>query len=348
MSGEPAVMGWDIGGVNLKAARLSSGPGPRSPQSLCHHFEVQYALSSLTSILQTLARQLAVGDNDWHAVTMTAELSQAFRRKRDGVAWVLDALESAFDCQRLQVYTVEGEFVSPDEARDRPLSVAASNWAATAHWIAGRYAAAILIDVGSTTTDIIPILDGKVVANGRTDPERLVAGELVYSGALRTPVEAIVHHVPLWGSSAGVSAEGFALIGDVHLWLGHLGAEDYSCRTPDGRPAEREYAGERLARIVCADREMLDDVAIEGLARHIAGAQITTIAQAIGRVRARQPGISLALVTGLGESIGRAAALSSGLTVVSLTRELGVEPQAAPAATVAALLRTRLQEEQYA
>jgi probable H4MPT-linked C1 transfer pathway protein len=169
----------------------------------------------------------------------------------------------------------------------------------------------------------------------------------VYTGALRTPVEAIVHQVPLGGSSAGVSAEGFALIGDVHLWLGHLRAEDYTCRTPDGRPAEREYAGERLARIVCADGEMLDDTAIEALARHIAAAQLTAIRQAIGRVRARQPAISLALITGLGEFIAKAAAISAGLTVVSLTRELGVDAQAAPAAAVAALLSARLQEEQY-
>ena len=343
MSGEPAVIGWDIGGVNLKAARLAGGPA----QSLCHPFEVQHALSSLTSTVRALARQLAETDDDRHAVTMTAELSQAFRRKRQGVAWVLDAFEAAFGSQRIQVYSVEGEFVSPDEARRRPLSVAASNWAATAQWIAGRYPAAILLDVGSTTTDIIPIVDGRVAASGRTDPERLASGELVYTGALRTPVEAIVHQVPLWGSSAGVSAEGFALIGDVHLWLGRLRAEDYTCRTPDGRPAGREYAGERLARIVCADCEMLDEKAIEGLARHIAGAQVTAIGQAIGRVRARHPGVSLALVTGLGEFIATEAALSAGLTVVSLTRELGVEAQAAPAAAVAALLSARLQQEQY-
>jgi (4-(4-[2-(gamma-L-glutamylamino)ethyl]phenoxymethyl)furan-2-yl)methanamine synthase len=337
MSGEPAVIGWDIGGMNLKAARLAGGP----PQSLCHAFEVQHALSSLTPTLHALARQLAATGDDRHAVTMTAELSQAFRSKREGVAWVLDAFEAAFGSNRLQVYSVEGEFVSPSEARRRPLCVAASNWAATAHWIAGRYPAAILIDVGSTTTDIIPILDGKVATTARTDPERLVSGELVYTGALRTPVEAIVHRVPLWGATAGVSAEGFALIGDVHLWLGNLRAEDYTCPTPDGRSADREHAGERLARIVCADREMLDEGAIEALARHISAAQITTIGEAIGRVRARHFGISLALVTGLGEFIASKAALKLGLSVVSLTRELGVEAQAAPAAAVAALLSTR-------
>ena len=76
--------------------------------------------------------------------------------------------------------------------------------------------------MGTTTTDIIPIVDGEVVAVGKTDPDRLASGELVYTGALRTPVEAIVRDVPYRDGRASVSAEAFALIGDVHLWRGHL------------------------------------------------------------------------------------------------------------------------------
>ena len=67
---------------------------------------------------------------------MTAELSQAFRTKREGVGFVLDALEAAFPAARLQVYTVDGRFVGPAEARARPLSVGAANWAATASLVA--------------------------------------------------------------------------------------------------------------------------------------------------------------------------------------------------------------------
>jgi uncharacterized hydantoinase/oxoprolinase family protein len=84
----------------------------------------------------------------------------------------------------------------------------------------------------------------------------------VYTGAVRTPVEVITSHVPRNGRTTGVSAEAFALAGDVHVWRGQLTAEDYSAPTPDGRPATREFVRERLARIVCADREMLDDTAI--------------------------------------------------------------------------------------
>src|SRR2546430_10215953 len=49
----------------------------------------------------------------------------------------------------------------------------------------------------------------------RSDVERLREGELVYTGALRTPVEAIAPTVPVGGRPTGVSAEGFALAGDV-------------------------------------------------------------------------------------------------------------------------------------
>lgn len=336
MIDEPAILGWDIGGVNLKAARLCSGGS--SLQSLCHPFEVQHSLGSLASTLTSLAQQLHGKPSDRHAVTMTAELSQAFRTKRDGISFVLDAFEAGFPSRSLHVYTVDGGFVSPHDARLRPLSVAASNWAATARWAAQRFPTAILIDVGSTTTDVIPIVGGEVVAVGRTDPQRLQSGELVYTGALRTPVEAIVQQVPLWGGSAGVSTEGFALIGDVHLWLGRLQADDYTCRTPDGRPATREYAAERLARIVCADREMLGDEDVELMALEIAGAQIATIVNALQRVRQRQPNSPTAVVTGMGEFIATEAARAAGLSVVSLAGELRVGSQTAPAAAVAALL----------
>ncbi len=76
--------------------------------------------------------------------------------------------------------------LSPRRAHT-PLTVAASNWVATALVVADEVPDAILIDMGSTTTDIIPIVGGVVRAIGLTDPDRLASGELVYTGALRTP-----------------------------------------------------------------------------------------------------------------------------------------------------------------
>jgi probable H4MPT-linked C1 transfer pathway protein len=331
------ILGWDIGGVNTKAVRLDDD-GRLRAQS--RPFELQRDPGALVQVLVGLASDLGVSGSAglMCAVTMTAELSQIFRTKRDGVAFVLDAVAAAFPDADVQVFTTDGRFVAVAEARDRPLDVAAANWAATARLVAERHPAALLVDIGTTTTDIIPIVNGAAVASGLTDPGRLASGELVYTGALRTPVEAIVRDVPYRGGRAGVSAEGFALIGDVHLWRGCLVPDDYSVPTPDGRAASREFAGERLARVICADREMLDHSEIGEIADAIAAAQVETVAAAIRRVRARHPSIQTAVVAGLGEFIARDAAVASGLDVVSLVREIGDEASRyAPAAAVALL-----------
>jgi probable H4MPT-linked C1 transfer pathway protein len=270
---------------------------------------------------------------------MTAELSQMFRTKREGVSFVLDAVEAAFPSASLAVYTTDGRFLSAAAARREPLAVAAANWSALARLVALSVPDVLVIDVGTTTTDLIPIVAGCVSAEGRTDPERLVTGELVYTGAVRTPAEAIAPHVPLHGREAGVSAEGFALAGDVHVWRGELSPADYSVPTPDGRPATREYAGERLARVVCADREMLDVGAIAAIADRLSDAQVERIAAAISRIRSRHPAICFAVVTGLGAFLGSAAAAMAGLDIIEPPAALG--PHGArhtPAAAVALLL----------
>lgn len=337
MTGPPAIVGWDIGGVNTKGARLITGNG-EAPRSVCLPYEVERDPSGLIPTVAEVARQLAVGPADLHAVTMTAELSQAFRTKREGVAFVLDALEAALPDAGFHVYTVDGRFVRPVEARAHPLAVAAANWTATANFVAREFPTCVLIDMGTTTTDLIPIIRGSLAAEGFTDPERLLSGELLYTGALRTPVEAVTARVPLWGGSATISADGFALIGDAHLWLGRLRSEDYTCRTPDGRAPSRECSGERLARTVCADREMLHPSDIDAIATALASAQVSSLVASLQSIKRRFPEITTAVVTGLGDFIAADAARAAGLSVTQLAERLGPASRTAPAAAVAWLL----------
>ena len=337
----PAV-GWDIGGVNTKVAHVRDG---RVLSVLGRPYEIQRDPARLVPLLRELVVEAGAEAAAPHAVTMTAELSQMFRTKRAGVQFVLDAVEAAFPSALVRVYAVDGRFLPPRDARQQPLAVAAANWAATARAVAAHHPDALLVDVGSTTTDIIPIASGQVVAAGRTDPERLASGELVYTGVLRTPTEAISAYVPLGNALAGVSAEGFALSGDVHLWRGDLDGADYTCPTPDGRPATREFAGERLARVVCADREMLDEAAVSRVAEALARAQVRCVQAAIRRVLERHASIRVAVVTGLGAFLGSAAAGAAGLGVVPLSAALGdAGARCAPAVSVALLLERAMRE----
>ena len=331
-----AVAGWDVGGVNLKLAAARDG------RVLAAHslpFEIQHTPRDLVRALRDQARAASLSHGTLHAVTMTAELSQLFRTKREGVAFVLDAVESAFPHDDIAVYTVDGTFVSPADARRDAIRVAASNWHATASIVAQTWPDATFVDIGSTTTDVIPIAGRAVVACGRTDPDRLSSGALLYLGAVRTPVEAIVHDVPLGDTTAGVSAEAFAFSGDVHVWTGDLAADDYLCATPDGRPVTREFTRERLARIVCADRELLDDHAIDRIAAHVAHAQLARTAAALERIRASTSPGAPVVTAGVGAFLAERAARRIGAPWVSLAVALGADAaRAAPAAAVALLL----------
>jgi probable H4MPT-linked C1 transfer pathway protein len=301
-------------------------------------FAIEHELDLLAAMLDQLSRDVGAAPNDRQAVTMTAELSQVFRTKREGVEKILDVVAKTLG-EKTGIFATDGRFLTIAEARQSPLAVAASNWVATAKAVASIYPDAILVDTGSTTTDLIPIVAGRVAALGTTDPERLASGELVYTGVVRTPVEAIANTLPWRGSTIGVSAEGFALTGDVYLWLGQISTEDYTAPTPDRRPATRPFAGERLARVICADRELLRDDEITDLARNVAEAQVERVSASMRTVRDRHPSINQAVVAGLGEFLAAAAARRIGLEVRSLNEHLGPDAsRVAPAAAIALLL----------
>jgi probable H4MPT-linked C1 transfer pathway protein len=328
------IVGWDIGGVYTKAARVRPGA---IPAVLSYPLAIQHDFDRLPQLLRAMHTELGGTEGDRHVVTMTAELSPRWLTKREGVRAVLDAVEHAFPGASLLVYTVDGRFVTPTEARRQPLAVAASNWSAAARLVGRSHPDVLWIDTGSATTDIIPLIGGKVAARGRTDPERLATGELVYTGVVRTPIEAVLTTVPWRGSSPRV-ADGFALMGDAYLWLGRLEPANYACPTPDGRPADRAYAGERLARVICADRETMTDREIDAIARAAAAAQRDLIAGAIRQVRGRHPEVGTAVVSGLGAGVAGSAAAAASLKVVTLADTWGAEAtRLAPAVAVALL-----------
>jgi probable H4MPT-linked C1 transfer pathway protein len=234
------ALGLDVGGANLKAAH-TAGVAQTRPFALWRH------PGGLSGQLAQLLADLPPAD--LLGLTMTGELCDCYASKREGVGAILDAVQRAAGQRVVHVWTTAGKFVSPEEARAEPLAAAASNWLALAT-VAGRLVpkgAALLIDIGSTTTDLVLIRDGVPVPEGRTDPERLRSHELVYVGVLRTPVCAVLG---LEGA-----AELFATTGDVFRVLGMLAEDPNDCDTADGRPATRAASHARLARMLCADLE---------------------------------------------------------------------------------------------
>jgi probable H4MPT-linked C1 transfer pathway protein len=324
----------DIGGANLKAADgegfAASHPFPmwENPRQLVD------ALRALVSLKPKV---------DHIAATMTGELADCFTTKIQGVTYILQSLTTAADGRHTRVYLTNGKLVSLQTAMKHPLLAAASNWHALANF-AGRYApegTALLIDIGSTTCDLIPIVDGLPVTIGHTDPNRMINGELIYTGVERSPVCAISQWVPWRGRKCPTAHELFATMWDVYLTLGDLPEEPNNRMTADRRAATKEAARDRLARAICADREMFTEADARQAAAALAQAQVKRIAsiavQLIGRLQ--QPPHTV-VISGKGEFLARRVLdkLNLKSAVVSLTKELGPElSQCAPAHALAVL-----------
>jgi (4-(4-[2-(gamma-L-glutamylamino)ethyl]phenoxymethyl)furan-2-yl)methanamine synthase len=274
MNANPSALGLDIGGANLKAVH-SNGAAILQP------FELWRRPADLAAALAELVRQLPPADR--YALTMTGELCDCFETKREGVNAIIDALEAVVPRERLRVWTTAGRFVSVEEARPAHLEVAAANWHALATF-GGRFAphgTGLVVDIGSTTTDVIPLHDGVPVPRGKTDSERLRTGELLYTGGRRTPVCALV--------GKGVMAEVFATVRDVYLVL-NLEKDDPNDRsTADGRPATRHFAHARLARMLGGDGELMSKTETQAFAQHVLDRQQARIVQSMREVAAPLP-----------------------------------------------------------
>jgi probable H4MPT-linked C1 transfer pathway protein len=323
------ILGLDIGGANLKAADgrgwAASVRFPlwREPEHLPHQL-----LGLATSHPEAADR-----DRPWEliALTMTGELCDCFADRAEGVGVILDAVARVFPETPQLVWSHRGDFLTPDQARVRPLEVASANWLASAAFcsrLLTRDDAALVVDIGSTTTDLTPIRHGNPVPIGRTDLERLQTGELVYRGVRRTPLMALAEHVGFGGRFTGVMAERFATTHDLYLILGDF-PEEPDCReTADGRPATREFARRRLARMVGTDAQRHGESDLLDLARQFDDAMRRPIRNALWRVLARAlPGSQVtAIVCGSGEFLARRILGETGCAfteVISLSERLG-------------------------
>jgi hypothetical protein len=210
---------------------------------------------------------------------------------------------------------------------------------ATALAVADAHRDALLIDVGSTTADVIPIAAGRVAATGRDDLGRLLAGELVYTGALRTNLAAIAPRVPVRGQWCPVASEYFAISADVHVVLGNLAPADYATPTPDGRGTDAASARERIARLVCADVEQLADEEIDAIAAYLHEQQVEQIATAAERVGARVAAQAPVVGAGGGLFLVREVATRLGRELAGLPSGWSAEAgEVAPAVALAELL----------
>jgi len=311
-------LGVDIGGANIK---LADGRGYAHARS----FELWNSPEQLEQELRMAI--IEAPQSDRLIVSMTGELADCFESKTAGVESILEAVENAADGRHTRVYLTNGKMVTPQAAKSMSTLAAAANWRALSTFV-GRCAPqgySLAIDVGSTTTDIIPLKDGEVLANGLNDTDRLLCGELVYTGVERSPVCAVLSEVTYRGRKCPVAQEFFSTTRDAYLLLGAI-AESSDDHTADKRPATKSAARRRLGKVICADESQFNHRDAAVIAQEVMKAQTDAIAAAATKVMEALEGPpETIVVSGHGEFLARKAIeqLDLASRFVSLTRELG-------------------------
>src|SRR5262249_15671120 len=273
-----SIIGWDLGGANLKLARVEAGRVVQVAQIPCPIKQVRSKFDEALAEALTLCRAGAR-----HAVTMTGELSDVFANRSEGVSYLVAMMGKATG-DGTMFYAGRAGFLDAKRSVERYLDVASANWHASAALVAMKCGDGLFIDAGTTTTDIVPLKSGAVATQGYTDAERLAEGELIYAGAVRTPVMAIAREVPFKGHAQRIAAESFATMADVWRLVGELPPDADPYPTPDLHGKSAEESAARLARMLgrdARDAELADWIAVAGYLAERQLADIETAARTL-------------------------------------------------------------------
>ncbi|MDP1646270.1 MAG: hydantoinase/oxoprolinase family protein [Thiobacillus sp.] len=322
---EETFIGWDVGGAHLKAAQIEmdgriSGVW-LEPCPLWRGLDYLYQAIDriVTNILASEPHSLQ------HAITMTGEMADLFETRHAGVHALVTILCERLGSDRVLFYAGGQGWLNASLAYQRTEQVASANWHATAHLVSTCVSDAILIDIGSTTTDLIPIRDGRVASKSNSDSDRLSAGELVYTGVARTPVMAMANEAPVAGRFTPLMSEHFATSSDIYRVLGLLPVKADLHDSADGGAKTPEASRTRLARMVGRDARELPDKAWIELASWFADAQMTQIVRSLRQVLSREvlaPSAPL-VIAGAGGFLGPRLAAWMERPVINFSQILG-------------------------
>ncbi|ESS71714.1 H4MPT-linked C1 transfer pathway protein [Methyloglobulus morosus KoM1] len=281
------IMGWDIGGAHLKAAVIQSPSGVVAVyQRPCQLWK---GLDKLHESVQDILIETDMPISR-HVLTMTGELVDLFDGRDDGVKKILAAMQNLLPNGEVIVYAGKDGLLGISEIQPSHCgNIASANWLASATWAAHKVDKGLFLDIGSTTTDILLLNGGKVLAQGYTDYERLISQELVYTGIVRTAVMAVAQSARDKGNDVGLMAEYFATMADVYRLTGELNEWHDQCETADGAGKTVAASAKRLARMIGCDYDENELLRWELFAANLRSQQLARIQKACEQQMKRIP-----------------------------------------------------------
>ncbi len=338
---ERGVIGWDIGGAHLKVAWQDQCGRIKAVEIM--PTPLWQGLESLGQALQDLSRRLPLHDCE-HRITMTAELVDLFDDRRSGVLELIDWLKQRLPRQSLYFYAgVEG-FIPFAKAGEFTEQIASANWLATTRYAASVVSSGVMMDVGTTTSDLLPFKKQCLLNKGFTDRQRLAHDEMIYAGVVRTPLMAIADRVPFKGEWLTLANELFATTADVYRVLGDLPEAADLYPAADGKEKTTSASRRRLSRMIGADLSDGSEADWHRLAAFFADRQIDALSLACQRQLSLGLSDSAVLIgAGVGRFLVERVAIRLGRSYLDIGELLSQGDEnsslAADCAPVVALLR---------
>lgn len=279
------IFGWDIGGAHVKVARLV---GARIDFVAIIPCQLWRGPELLVEVLAGLCAELKDlrAPEALHAVTMTGELVDAFADRAAGVAEIAGTFAATVRPPRWRLYAARGAwFDGLPAGREARLAIASANYSATVRFAAAGLDAGLLVDLGSTTTDVQGFAGARAVEEAVDDFGRLATGELVYLGVVRTPVFHLAPEVSVRDRRRPLIPEYFADLGDAMVIAGRLRPEAIAQPGLDGAGRDVEAARRRLARALGTDADLIGASALDAVAGEVLGHLEQRLLKAIARRR---------------------------------------------------------------
>lgn len=294
------VFGWDVGGAHVKVS-MTDASGAVLLDVAQWACPLWQGLDHLAHAIERVFARwpAAQRDDARHAVTMTGEMVDLFADREEGVRAIVGALLQRLG-PALRFYAGDAGWLDPNACVRAWRSVASANWHASAHWVATRVPNALFVDIGSTTTDIVAIVDGRVATRAASDAERLASGELVYHGVVRTPLCALAQRIEFGGSRVNVMNEWFATTADVYRLTRELAPHYDQHPSADHGPKTLDASRARIARMIGRDARDASAQAWDAFALCWRERQVRAIGENLARVTAAHRELDDAPIVGAG------------------------------------------------
>jgi probable H4MPT-linked C1 transfer pathway protein len=345
--GKPLITGWDLGGAHLKMARCRGG---EIISAKILKTPLWLGVDQLHEALRDVGPLHIEGN--MNVFTMTGELSDTFASRDAGIAGLLDLIQQEFGTEDTLIYAGRSGLCDVATARNLGSDIASANWHATAMLSAKLANTGLFVDMGSTTTDILAFKDGELANHGYSDAERLLTGELVYTGFARSALIGIAGLVPVRGRMTPLMNEYFANTADLGRILGTLDEADDKYPSADRQAKSVAGSIARLARMVGRDSADLNEDEWIDVARWFSEHQLRMIHDGAFRVACNLSPDRTAPVIGAGIGRSQIKELAKRLerpyldfgSLIPATEDAREDAsKAAPAAAVALLGSMHLQ-----